>query len=889
MKKNGDRVIKENQSFYKKLFRDNQEIMLLINPETFDIVDCNLSACNFYGYSYDEMLELSIKDLNILSKEQIAREINSAKTEYKNTFYFKHRIYNGEIRDIKVNSTPINIDSESLLFSIITDITASKIQSDKLKIENTNLENIIAHRTYELEKTNLVLDKANNLFSAILESSPEIVVFALDCNYRYLAFNNKHRDAIRTIWGKEIEIGMNMLDIIGEHGDNKKAKANFDRALAGESFVEVEEFGNEKLSRLYWQDYWAPIFSKEGKVTGLTCFVMNVTDRKLAEKKIKENERILRESQKVVRIGSYINDVVNRTWSSSEETNRIFGIDDNYERTQRGWLNIVHPDYRREFFQCVSKFYSEKTRLDYKCKIIRFNDGEQRWVHILGELEYDEEGNVVSMLGTIEDITERRAQIIARTEEKKLLETTLRSIGDGVISTDNNGNVVLINKAAEFLTGWTQEESIGKPIEEIFNIINEITREKSKGIVRKVLESGKALKLVNNAILISKEGIERHIENNAAPIINENYSISGIVLVFRDITERKEKQREISKLSYNDHLTGLYNRRYYNEALKIIDIEENLPLTVVMGDVNGLKLINDSFGHDIGDDLIKKVAKCMRNGCRTSDIIARIGGDEFVILLPKTTEVEAEKIIKRINNFTAKEKVESLNISISFGYETKKDPLQKIENIFKNAEDNMYKEKLFESPSMRGRTINAILRTLHEKNKREEQHSNRVSMLCERMGHALGLSEYGINELKTVGLLHDIGKIAIDENILNKPDKLTSNEWHEIQRHPEIGYRILSTVNDMSDIANYTLYHHERWDGKGYPKGLKGEEIPFISRIISIADTFDAMTSDRSYRNALQTDAAIAELQKNSGTQFDPELVDMFIKRVTSGEMGYIK
>ncbi len=197
------------------------------------------------------------------------------------------------------------------------------------------------------------------------------------------------------------------------------------------------------------------------------------------------------------------------------------------------------------------------------------------------------------------------------------------------------------------------------------------------------------------------------------------------------------------------------------------------------------------------------------------------------------------------------EKVGFVDISISFGYKTKKNEKEKIEDIFKDAEDNMYKKKLFEGPSMRGKTIKAIINTLHEKNQGEEEHSSRVSELCKTMGEALGMHEYENEELKSAGLLHDIGKIAIDEKLLNKVGKLTDDEWEEIKRHPEIGYRILNTVNDMADIAMCVLSHHERWDGKGYPKGLKGNEIPIMSRIIAIADAYDVMTSERSYKSAI--------------------------------------
>jgi diguanylate cyclase (GGDEF)-like protein len=351
-------------------------------------------------------------------------------------------------------------------------------------------------------------------------------------------------------------------------------------------------------------------------------------------------------------------------------------------------------------------------------------------------------------------------------------------------------------------------------------------------------------------------------------------------IVWRDISERKQFEHELEYLSYHDQLTGLYNRRFYQEELNRMDTSRNLPITIVMGDVNGLKLVNDSFGHAIGDELLKKVAEVLKEACRYDDIVARLGGDEFVILLPKTNIFEADQIIKRINTLAALEKVASIDISVSFGYDSKNDKNENIQETIKRAEDHMYKKKLFESPSMRGKTIKAIINTLHEKNKREELHSRRVSKFCENMGRALNLAEGEIQELKTMGLLHDIGKIAIDESILNKPGKLTESEWDEIKRHPEIGYRILSTVNDMSEMADFVLYHHERWDGTGYPKGLKKEEIPFLSRVIAIADAYDAMTSDRSYREALPEEVAISQLQKNAGTQFDPELVPVFVEKV---------
>lgn len=362
----------------------------------------------------------------------------------------------------------------------------------------------------------------------------------------------------------------------------------------------------------------------------------------------------------------------------------------------------------------------------------------------------------------------------------------------------------------------------------------------------------------------------------------------GVSLILKHMVNVKTKElqeanRNLKYLSFHDQLTGIYNRHFFEIELKRLDTPENLPLSIVMADVNGLKLVNDSFGHKVGDQLLIRVAEVLQEACRRGEIISRIGGDEFVILIPRMEKNQTEGLIDRINTIIEKEQVSSVNLSISFGWEVKYSVDENIQEIFNRAENFMYKQKLFESPSMRGKTITAIINTLHEKNKREEEHSQRVSDLCRKMAQVLNFSEREIDEIKTVGLLHDIGKISINEDILNKPHRLTDEEFEEIKRHPEIGYRILSSVNDMADLADYVLYHHEWWNGKGYPRGLKGEDIPIQARIIAIVDAFDAMTSHRTYREARSEEEAILELIKNKGIQFDPNLTEAFISKV----LGY--
>lgn len=357
----------------------------------------------------------------------------------------------------------------------------------------------------------------------------------------------------------------------------------------------------------------------------------------------------------------------------------------------------------------------------------------------------------------------------------------------------------------------------------------------------------------------------------------------GVIAIARDITDQHSYLRQIEYLSYHDQLTGLNNRRFFEEELVRLDNEKNLPLCIIMADVNGLKMVNDSFGHRAGDALLLKFAKVLKEFFPSENAVSRVGGDEFVILLPNINREQADNLVKSIKNKCDYESVDALNLSVSFGWEIKAHMSEDIHEVLTSAENYMYKKKLFEGPSMRGKTIGIIINTLHEKNKREEQHSHRVAELCEKLAIALDMPDHDLKVIRNAGLLHDIGKIAVQDSLLNKPGKLTLEEFEDVAKHTEIGYRILCSVSEMVDIAKFVLFHHERWDGKGYPSGLAGEDIPLQSRMIAIADTFDAMTSLRTYRAPVSEEEAAKEIMRNAGTQFDPELVRLFLTTV----LGY--
>lgn len=369
---------------------------------------------------------------------------------------------------------------------------------------------------------------------------------------------------------------------------------------------------------------------------------------------------------------------------------------------------------------------------------------------------------------------------------------------------------------------------------------------------------------------------EKYLEEHYTPIY-QNGRIIGATVFSYEITDRKKYEASILYLSYNDALTGLYNRRFYTERLNEYKDAKFNPISLILCDINGLKIMNDAFGHDAGDELLIEVSTLLKQLFSDKGYVCRIGGDEFVVLLPNTELRNAQYHLEKMKRILASKFIHGMSVSVSFGISSKESD-EKLEDVFRTVEEQMYKNKLFEVSSHRSESIKTILNTLHEKNPREEKHSKRVSDICIQIGKKLHMKSEELQLLKAISNLHDIGKIAIDEAILNKPGKLTDAEWEIIKRHPEIGYRIISTSPEYAEIAYDILSHHEKWDGTGYPRALSGQNIPIRARIISIADAYDAMVSERPYRKSLTHEEAISEIKKHSGTQFDPNLVKVFLE-----------
>lgn len=486
-------------------------------------------------------------------------------------------------------------------------------------------------------------------------------------------------------------------------------------------------------------------------------------------------------------------------------------------------------------------------------------------------IKANEHGEVVAV---IRDITSRKRVEEELKYQKHCFEALFKYSMDAIAFLDRKHNILDVNSEFTNLFSYTAEEIRGKRLDDI--LATGEYKVEAENITKTVLLGEP---VAAEAIRRAKDGRMIDVSIKGVPVLIDGEFVAAYG-IYSDITDRKRHNERLQYLSMHDALTGLYNRAFFDESLHRLNTHRQLPLSIVMADINGLKLVNDAFGHSIGDQLLAKTADVIKAVCRSEDIVCRLGGDEFAIIFPITEEDVAEKICARIKNACNKTENLPIPLSISLGVATKNTGDENIHQVIKLAEERMYRNKLLDSKSSRSSIISSLQKTLREKTHETEEHSNRMQHLALLMGSVLGLSRSNMDELVLLAALHDLGKVAIPDNILLKKHSLTNDEWETIKKHPEIGHRIAQATPELIPIAEKILAHHERWDGKGYPQGLKGEEIPLIARIISIVDAFDVMTNGRPYKMALKPMDALEELKACAGSQFDPQLVEIFVSLV---------
>ncbi|MCL6635081.1 MAG: PAS domain S-box protein [Peptococcaceae bacterium] len=561
---------------------------------------------------------------------------------------------------------------------------------------------------------------------------------------------------------------------------------------------------------------------------------------------------------------------------ANKEIERLTGFSREEIAGKKSWTEFVAP----EDLERMLEYHQQRRRGDpsvpssYEFKLINKN-GEVRDIFFtIGMIPGTKQS-----VGSLIDITEMKRTGRALRESEERYRMLLDNIEDGFYEVDLKGNFTFFNDPLLKAIGYTREELMGtnfrKLVDEenlkvVFKAYNKVytTGRPDRGFVWE---------------LIRRDGSKIFVDVSVSPIKNDMGKITGFRGIARDITERQRIQQRLNYLSMHDTLTGLYNRAHFEDQLQAIgNAGRGSPLAIICCDVDGLKLFNDTWGHKRGDELLKAAADAISQPFREPSMVARIGGDEFVVLMPRTDGSGAEKARSLI-----KEAVDCHNLTrpdlpllISIGWASGDPGETCVEEIFKRADNNMYREKLKNGETSRKAIVRSLMKALEDRDGLARGHLERLEKIAVKIGEMYNLSSREMAELRLLAQFHDIGKVGISGRVVSKQGPLSPTEWDEIKRHCEIGYRIALSSPDLAPIARNMLAHHEWWDGRGYPLGVKGEEIPLPCRILAVADAYEVMTGSR----AVSHEEAIEEIRRGAGTQFDPEVVDKFIRSFNNGD-----
>lgn len=607
---------------------------------------------------------------------------------------------------------------------------------------------------------------------------------------------------------------------------------------------------------------------------------VEITEQKMAERALRESEEGYRDLFNNSPVGIHLTDSEGRVYYVNPALVRMLGASsqDELKACYRELSSdlYVHPQRRKELVRLLRE---EGKAESFESKVRRV-DGAQIWIseHLKIREWLSEDHFLID--GFSVDITERKKAEEAlrrKSEEQTLL---LESVPTQIWYLTDIDRCGAVNQARADFCGLPKEMMEHKNMWEFLS--DEEAHNCCESNIQ-VFQTGQ--RIHTEEWLRNAEGEQRLVEIIKTPKLSLNGEVEYVVCAGADITERKRMEERLREMGLYDGLTGLYNRFFFEEEMHRLSDERYLPMGIIVCDINGLKLINDSFGHKEGDELLQRKAEILGRCFRSSDVTARIGGDEFAVLLPQSDESIARKCCDRIREEISRynEQSPEIGLSVSIGYAVTMSPPLDMSELFKRADDAMYKQKLQQTYSSRSEMVQALIKTMEARDHVTQGHAGRLEEYVMLLGRSLGLPEDRLNDLHLLARFHDLGKVGVPDRILFKPGPLTDEEYTEMKRHCEIGHRIALSLTDLAPIADFILKHHEWWNGEGYPQGVAGKEIPLECRILAIADAYDAMTSDRPYRKAWSQEEAVLELRSCAGTQFDPELVELFVRIQAGG------
>jgi diguanylate cyclase (GGDEF)-like protein/PAS domain S-box-containing protein len=754
-------------------------------------------------------------------------------------------------------------------------------------------------RKKELAEVNDRLDRYNRLIQTFLNSDSGYV-FLKDGRLNYVIVNEAMRKALRR--PRDQIIGRGDFELMPQSLSKISTMADAEVLMNQAELTETVQWRNR-----YFRSTKFPVGMPDGS-TGVGAYISDVTDERTEqmrhERELAWHKRMMemltgtfpdrhQQLEYALQIARELSESEHGCLAFYEEETEVYTAEIFSVSEQDSVAAIDESKIKRLFKEVRDKAVADKQPVMDN----RFSDTDpcdgQHFIHNLLCVPIIVAGQAVAVVGLCNkgsdydevDVSEltmfmtsvwnavkRRKHMTMLAQERDRFFKTIMSIGDAVIVVSRDGRIQMINDIATGLTGWPRFEAIGADYRDVFCLSHEEEGEVILDPVVQVLQTGELYELENYAILISRNGMRYDIENSASPVFGEAGDIDSVVVVFRDATKRKTQRREMEYLSLRDPLTGLYNRRFFEEEMQRLDTKRNMPMSLILCDVNGLKLTNDIFGHAYGDELIKRVAEVLRESCRAEDILARWGGDEFVLLLPGTDYAQAADIAARISEDIASQSIQAIQSSASVGFAVKEAIEEDAADFLQRAETMMYRQKAIERHAQQEQNLTSIIGLLH-RDEQQVQHSETVSELSRQFGMFLGLSDEQVRIASEAARLHDIGMVVDIGRQANRSEWTDAERAESFRRHPIAGYQILSSFDKTLDLADTVLAHHERWDGNGYPKGLKGEEIPRLSRIISICGYYEYYC-----RTGGDCASAMETIQKKAGTQFDPEMAADFLR-----------
>lgn len=705
----------------------------------------------------------------------------------------------------------------------------------------------------------------NESLGALFNNSLDAIV-SIDANYCVVDINQAFIDLfgydLEEVEGKHVDEVMNM-------GKQDSANTKITAAvLAGEQIEEEGIRYKKDGSPIDVLIQGIPIMNA-GKMVGAYGIYSDITARK-------QTEMVLRESE--ARNRAILNTIPDLMFIFDREGTYL-----DFHATDKSLLAVtpeeflgksiceIHPeDIVTQFRQCFEQVYETK-----QTQVIEYaSDLPGGLKHLEARFTIMDEQR---LLAIIRDITEsKQAEEEFRIQQKRF-ENVIEGANVGTWEWDTQSGKTVYNENWVKMLGYTVEELQPFSLKTYEALTHPDDLKKSDRLAE--------LHLAGELSSYECEVRMKHKDGHWIWVLDRGKiltcSADGRPLsmfgTHTDITERKLAEEQIRYISLHDNLTGLYNRTYLEEEMIRLDTTRQLPFSIVMLDLNNLKLINDTYGHQFGDKALQYAADILRNSCREEDIVARWGGDEFIILLPQTSVEDASLLCKRIIDRCHDVYAEDVPVSMAIGVASKIEVAIELTEILQEAENNMYKQKLTESHSTKDTVLKAFLKTLKVKSYETEAHIRGMQEMAKKIGQQLGLPNTELNCLDLLITLHDIGYINISKEILTKNEALTEEECEIIKKHPEIGFRIARATGEFAHVAEGILAHHERWDGTGYPQGLKGKNIPLLARITAVADAFEVMTNGQPYKKALSSSEIIAEFKRCAGTHFDPQLIEIFL------------